>query len=674
LGNAKVEAIRSLERRAELLAPAGRWDVLEAVVEAGADAVYLSGKRFQMRAHRKDFHFDDAALRDASAFLHEKGKRLYVTVNTLLGAHETDEMRAFLELLAEIKVDAAIVCDLGTIALANEMDAPFELHASTMMNVHDADQAAALRDLGIQRIVTSRDISIQDAGRLGERANIEIEYFLHGDMCVAQSGQCVSSGIAFGKSSNRGECMKPCRWAYDLVRLQEDGPSEPLAQGHLMALRDLALIRQIPDLIDAGVCGLKIEGRMRDAVYLRDLVALYRDALDQYYDWPAGYTLGADSLEKLFRQRVRDLSSLSATGSASNAAMFDISGKREPLILSAGTQEPTPEEAPLTDFSAPLEISPTPRPIPSLAVSVATLKAARAALDAGADRVYLAAETSQYGDQQWNAEEIRATLDLAASREAGLGMRLPRVSGNRSKAEWNALEGVLKDRPSVHLLVHHLGDLQRARKRLPHQPIIADYGLNTLNPRAARLLANLGAKMICPSLEAGFEDVVALAAETPLPLELMIHGPVTGMLLDHCVIAMNLSRSGSKDTCRGPCRQTPFALRDAKGAVRDIVTDQYCRNHLLTEKDVAILPAIELFLGLSVDSFRMEAQFYSPELTGRLTAAYRAALDAWKAGLSPTTPDCDALEKASPRSWNFGGYAQRVTRSVSTVEVMRSLK
>ncbi len=672
-----VEEIRSLRRRTELLAPAGRWDVLESVVKAGADAVYLSGKRFQMRAHRKDFHFDEQALGKASEYLHGKGLRLYVTANTLLGAHETDGMRAFLEFLDEISVDAVIVCDLGTIELAREIGVSFELHASTMMNAHDVAQARLLRELGVCRIVTSRDISIQDAGRLGELSGVGIEYFLHGDMCVAQSGQCALSGVALGKSSNRGECMKPCRWAYDLVSLSEGLPSEPLAHGHLMALRDLALVRQIPSLVDAGICGLKIEGRMRDAKYLGELVALYRDLLDQYYAWPAGFALGAAEIERLFRQRVRDLSTLTATGAPSNTSFFDISGKREPLMLSNGAGEACPEDAPLPALSVAYADSAPRTPLPQLAVSVASAEAVRQALDAGADRIYLAAETWQYGTQQWDAAGIAEAIDLAAAREAGLGLRLPRVSGTRTAAEWHSFEALFRTAPPAFVLAHHLGDLHRALDAFPEACVAADYGLNVLNPKAATLLAELGAGAITPSLESGLADLAALTADSPLPLEIVAHGPVAGMLLEHCVVAMNLTRSGSKDVCRGPCRQMPFALRDAKGAVRHVVADQYCRNHLLTEKDVAVLPAIDSFLGLGPGSLRIEGQLYDPELIGRITAAYRGALDAWGTGETKAAPPKEEwaiLEESSPRPWNFGGYAQHVTRSASTVEVMRSLR
>jgi putative protease len=205
--------------------------------------------------------------------------------------------------------------------------------------------------------------------------------------------------------------------------------------------------------------------------------------------------------------------------------------------------------------------------------------------------------------------------------------------------------------------------------------IVADYGFNVLNPLSAEVLRELGAGAVVPSQEASFEDVLTLAERSALPVELVVHGPLTAMLLEHCLIALNLTRWGSKDVCRAPCQHTEFALRDAAGEERTIVTDQYCRNHILAAKDLAILPKIDRFLQLPVAVFRIEAQLYPPEFVGQLTAAYREALDRCAAGeeVQPSRERWAALLEASPRPWNYGAYAQTVTRSASTAAVMRAL-
>jgi putative protease len=257
-------------------------------------------------------------------------------------------------------------------------------------------------------------------------------------------------------------------------------------------------------------------------------------------------------------------------------------------------------------------------------------------------------------------------MALAIDRGVALGIRTPRVSGPRARAEWGRIQQLCREEPVRYVLTHHLGELSRARRDLPEVEIVADYGFNVLNPLAAEVLRDLGASAVVPSQEASFDDVLILARRSPLPVELVAHGPITSMLLEHCLIALSLTRWGSKDVCRAPCQHTEFALRDAAGEERAIVTDQYCRNHLLAAKDLAVLPSIEKFLRLPVEVFRIEAQFYSPELVGQLTAAYREALQAFEAGREPRL-DRErwvALLEASPRPWNYGAYAQRATAAV----------
>lgn len=314
---------------------------------------------------------------------------------------------------------------------------------------------------------------------------------------------------------------------------------------------------------------------------------------------------------------------------------------------------------------------------PELAVCVASLAGAQSAIEAGADRIYLAAETSQFGNERWYPETFGEAARLANSAGVTLGLRTPRVSTRHARAEWTNLVEHCRGLEVQYVLVHHLGALKRARESLPELTIIADYGFNILNPTAAESVIRLGAGVTTPALEAGFEDTRQIILGSGLPTELVVHGPITGMLIDHCLLVSNLSRNGSKDVCRGLCRHARFGLRDKTGEVRHIITDQYCRNHLLTAKDLAVLPCLDAFLRLGAVSFRIEGQFYSPELIGRLTRSYRDALSRWKRGerkVVPSNVEWKGLLAASPRPWNYGGYGFEVTRSKSTAEVMRTLE
>ena len=276
----------------ELLAPAGNWASLEAAVKAGADAVYLGGKHFNMRLHRQDMNFDDEQLARAVEFAHQHNVKLYVTINNLIYENELEDLRKFLRYLQGIGPDAILVQDFSIIQMVRELAIDIPIHASVMMNIHNEFAMRLLKSYGVTRIVASRELSLEELSFLRERTGLEIEYFVHGDMCISESGQCIHSGVLFGKSSNRGLCLKPCRWPY---RLMDEDANEVLDgedQGrYKLALKDMCMYRNLPELIQAGIFSCKIEGRMRPADFVFRIVRLYRKAIDAYLDDPTGYSI-----------------------------------------------------------------------------------------------------------------------------------------------------------------------------------------------------------------------------------------------------------------------------------------------------------------------------------------------------------------------------------------------
>ena len=251
---------------------------------------------------------------------------------------KSDGLYDYLKYLQDIKVDAIIIHDLGAINLVNEMKIDIPMHASTMMNVHSVEMATELKNLGVSRIITSRDIALYQVKEIGEKADIETEYFVHGDMCVSQSGQCHSSGVIFGKSANRGECMKPCRWKYSIVESKSGEEIGNLPDGYLLAMKDMCMFQHIPELIQAGVSSFKIEGRMRHEDFLRPIIALYRKAIDDYLRSPFTYWHKIEDFEEMYKDRVRDFTTSMAFSHATSN-VFDYTGNKEPLFLSRGAVE-----------------------------------------------------------------------------------------------------------------------------------------------------------------------------------------------------------------------------------------------------------------------------------------------------------------------------------------------
>ncbi len=250
----------------ELLAPAGDMDCLYAAVAAGADAVYVGGKRFGARAFARNFEIEELAQAVRYCRLH--GVKLYVTLNTLIEDREMTDAVQYAAELYRIGVDALIVADLGAIAAIRRHAPGLELHASTQMSVHNTAGALAAAKLGMRRVVAARELSFKNIKSAVDNSPVEIEVFLHGALCVCHSGQCLYSSMVGGRSGNRGECAQPCRL--------------PAKDGKFpLSLKDLSLAEHIPELIASGVASLKIEGRMKSPEYVYVVTGIYRRLLDE---------------------------------------------------------------------------------------------------------------------------------------------------------------------------------------------------------------------------------------------------------------------------------------------------------------------------------------------------------------------------------------------------------
>lgn len=270
----------------ELLAPAGDWDCVRAAVENGADAIYFGLSRFnaRMRAH----NFTEADLPELMRFLHLRGVRGYVTFNTLVFSNELEEAENYLRSIIAAGVDAAIVQDVGICRLIRKISPDFPIHGSTQMTVTSAEGVEFARSVGCELVVLARECSISEIARIraaaastqaGTASSMPLEVFVHGALCVAYSGQCLTSESLGGRSANRGECAQACRLPYELI---SDGKQVPLGdRRYLLSPQDLSGIEVLPDLVNAGVSSLKIEGRLKAPEYVAGITRVYRDALDR---------------------------------------------------------------------------------------------------------------------------------------------------------------------------------------------------------------------------------------------------------------------------------------------------------------------------------------------------------------------------------------------------------
>jgi U32 family peptidase len=653
-------------QQVELLAPVGRWAGLEPVLASGADAVYLGGKEYNMRRHRPDFNFGRDEIVRAAQLVHAAGKKLYITVNSLLSSSELQQMGDYLEFLQSAEADALIVQDLGLIELVRSLGLSIPLHASTMMNIHSGRGAQACAGLGISRIVCSRDITLAQVAEMRSESGLEMEFFVHGDMCIAQSGQCYASGILFGNSSNRGRCMKPCRWAYDVVDLQTNQPVETAVEGrHVLAVKDICLIQHLPELVSAGVASCKIEGRMRSPDFISRVVKMYRMALDAYRADPLGYQNNHGLFDELHRFRVREFSTCFSFGQP-GSSFIGSSGAREPLFLSTGARElPLDlEDAVQKTFAEKkLGAREAQKQHPVLSVRVGSLQAAEAALEGGADWLYAGGETMRAGGQPWGAAELAEVISLARSAGKKFALETPRVTLAR---QLDDLGRFLKKAGTLlpdAIAVHNLGSL-RLVTQCTDIPVFAGFSFNCLNTNALQLLRQLGVSRVTLSCEASLDEAKKIARESPLPLECIVHGPVTGMYAEHCLMALLLMKTSSRDPCREPCRFMRLGLKNSMGDIYPVELDQFCRSHVLLARDTAGLPVLADLIEAGVHSLRIEAQHYDPCFTGLATKIY-----ARFAGLDSLDQDSMALLRAfieeSPRGFSCGAYDKGIFQEAS---------
>lgn len=287
-------------KNVELLAPAGNYEAFLGAVNAGADAVYLGGERFGARAYADNFKAEE--ILRALHVAHFYGKKIYLTVNTLLKERELAELSDYLTPLCEAGLDGVIVQDLGALRYMREHFPGLSLHASTQMAVTGVRGAALLKEVGVSRIVPARELSLQEVQKIREEAGVEVECFIHGAMCYCYSGQCLFSSILGGRSGNRGRCAQPCRLPYEIL----EGKKCIAGEGYPLSLKDMCTLAYLPALIDAGIDSFKIEGRMKRPEYAAGVTAIYRKYIDRYCEEGAvRYQVDKEDLDNLKNLYIR---------------------------------------------------------------------------------------------------------------------------------------------------------------------------------------------------------------------------------------------------------------------------------------------------------------------------------------------------------------------------------
>ncbi len=285
--------MEEIMRHPELLIPASSLEVLKTAVIFGADAVYIGGEAFGLRAKAKNFSMEEMA--EGIAFAHEHGVKVYVTANILAHNYDLEGVEAYFQELKKIGPDALIIADPGVFEIAKRVCPEIERHISTQANNTNYATYRFWWELGAKRVVSARELSLKEIREIRDNIpdEMEIESFVHGAMCISYSGRCLLSNYFTGRDANQGACTHPCRWKYAVVEETRPGEYMPIEENergtYIFNSKDLCMIEHIPDIINAGIDSLKIEGRMKTALYVATVARTYRKAIDDYQKDPALY-------------------------------------------------------------------------------------------------------------------------------------------------------------------------------------------------------------------------------------------------------------------------------------------------------------------------------------------------------------------------------------------------
>jgi putative protease len=285
----------------ELLAPAGNLEKLKMALLYGADAVFMGGKAFGLRAFSDNF--SEQELKEGIAFAHSLQKKAYITVNIFPHNEDLVELPGYLTFLRDAGADALIIADLGVYRMARAIVPELPLHISTQANNTNWSSVLCWQELGAQRVVLARELSLTNIELIRQKVSVELEAFVHGAMCISYSGRCLMSNYFTGRDANRGECAQPCRWKYHIVEEKRPNQFIPVLEdergSYIFNSKDLCLLPHIPELISSGINSFKIEGRMKSVHYVATVVKAYRQAIDAYFSRPNEFAVQSEWMEEL---------------------------------------------------------------------------------------------------------------------------------------------------------------------------------------------------------------------------------------------------------------------------------------------------------------------------------------------------------------------------------------
>ncbi|QVK17933.1 U32 family peptidase [Mycoplasmatota bacterium] len=589
----------------ELLAPAGTFEIFKEIIKTKCDAVYFGGRILNMRMIRPGYNLIDSEVIEAIKIAHQYDKKAYVTINNLNGQEDIDAAKSYLTFLDKVaKPDAIIVQDMAIIELIKEMKLSLEIHSSVMMNVHNLETVKALDKIGVKRIVVSRDFSLNTVRYFKTKVpHMEFEYFTHGDMCTVHGSQCYYSSLLFGMSSNRGRCLKPCRWWY---QVKKDGnvhdPKFPLAS------KDMYMYEHLPEMIEAGVTSFKIEGRMREKDFIVKLVNWYGDALDRYIKDPLHFDRYQDK-EEMYKMRKRDLSTcyaLSKPGLDNINTRYEGTGKfySTGKMFSKPTVEKEINEVKIKEIKGIINHYPKKPKQLKLSVKVNNIKQALLCIQKKVDIIYLSGNVYQ-PDKPWCVDDINMICKNKGNSKILLGT--PKIF---DELDFERYHHLLKYNQFNldGISVTNIGALSFFKSF--GYDLYGDYAFNIYNDLALKFYNKYDLKQSALSIEMPINDLCATINKSPIKTELIVHGLIDVMHLEHDLYENTLAFDIIGKENNLYVDNQILVLKNEAGEY-PIYKDDRGRNHLHNTKEINLIKIMDNLATIGLDCVRIEAQTYT---------------------------------------------------------------
>lgn len=606
-------------KKIELLAPSGTMETFKSMVKSNCDAIYLGGKSLNMRMMRKGYNFSNEEIQEAIKMAHEVDKKVYVTVNNMINESEVNEAIEYLNFLNNINVDGIIIQDLGVLQICRENNfRNFEIHSSIMMNIHNIESVKALKELGVSRVILSREMDLKTAKNLQNLTNIETEYFIHGDMCTVNGANCYYSSVVLGNSSNRGRCFKPCRWPYVI---KKDG--FVYGTEYPLAAKDMYMYENIPELIEASITSFKIEGRMRNTDFIVDLVNTYGEAIDRYIEDPLTFNRKKEA-KYLYEHRKRDFTTayaFSKPGLNFINTRYEGTGKfySTGKVFSVPTEEPSATDYAVNELKEELKkYSSNLSSKHNLSVKVNNYSEAKLCIDLSVNRIYLPCEVL-LPDEFISLNELKELIITKGDTE--IYLELPQMM---NELQFEMIDHYLSKYGKLFdgLLVSNLGAIKKYGNKYP---IITNYNLNIYNHKALEFYKELGVSEASVSIEIKRDELAEFMKTANIPLELIVHGPIKVMYLDHNLYDNTKAFKTIGEEDNKYVDNKVLVLKTDKGE-NPVYIDKYGKNHLYTSKELCLLPILE---ALNYDvpiNLRIEGETYNLDELANIVKLYQSAI------------------------------------------------